>query len=186
MPQIETQLFLDIVESANQLAFWDLETSGLGADYQSTVLATIKPFNKKPMTFISDRYNKDKKLVRLIKARLEEFTVLVAHNCKLFDIPYLNTRLLKWGLPSLEARHHIDTYQVLKPKLRTSSKSQAALLSFLELPQQKMSLPPSIWQEAMTNKKALQQLVDRCETDCIGLEQLYKRTRHLIKDIKCI
>lgn len=186
MPQIETQLFLDIVERANQLAFWDLETSGLGADYQSTVLATIKPYNRDCITLIADRHNKDKKLVRQIKELLEQYTVLCAHNCKRFDIPYLNTRLLKWRMPSLESRHHIDTYQILKPKLRTSSKSQAALLSFLELPQQKMSLPPSIWQEAMTNKKALKQLIDRCESDCIGLEQLYKRTRHLIKDIKCV
>lgn len=186
MPQLEVHTLLRLAEKAGELAMWDLETSGLGADYQSIVLASIKPYHKPPITYIADRFNKDKKLVRVLKKELEKFTVLVAHNGKMFDIPFLNTRLLYWGLEPLNKRHHLDTYQTLRYKLRTSSKSQAALLSFLRLPQQKMGLPPSVWQDAWTNKDAMKQLIERCETDCIGLEQLFDKTKHLIRNIEAV
>ena len=185
MPQLEVQLFLDLAEKAEKLACWDLETSGLGADYQSIIIASIKPFNKPAVTFCADRYNKDKRLVRQVKAELEKYVILVAHFGKGFDIPFLNTRLLYWGLPSLEKRHHIDTFFQLKYRLKTSSASQAALLSFLELPEQKMSLPPGTWQSIFTNKDAKEKLIARCESDCKGLEALYKKTRHLFRDVVC-
>lgn len=188
MPQLDTQKLLDLVERAvpPQLATWDLETSGLGADYQRIVLASVKPFGLPPITFVGDKWNKDRALSKKIRDELEKYTVLVAHNGLCFDIPYLNTRLLRWGQHPLDSRHHLDTYQVLKPKLRTSSKSLAALSSFLKLEQQKMNLEPDVWDRAASDdKEALALLKQRCEADCIGLEQLYLKTRHLIRDLKC-
>lgn len=184
MAQIDTQQFLDIAEKAGEVAFWDLETTGLGADYQFAVLATVKPFGKKPITLIGDRFNKDKKLVREAKELLEKYAVLVAHNGKMFDIPFLNTRLLYWGHPPLNPKHHLDTYQQLKYKLRTSSKSQAALLSFLHLPQQKMHLSPEVWANCLDDQKEMDRLIRRNVTDCVGLEQLYRKTRHLFRELK--
>jgi DNA polymerase III epsilon subunit-like protein len=186
MTQIDNQTFLKLAEESGQLACWDIETSGLGADYQDILLCTIKPYNGKCITLIADRFNKDKKLVREAKEALEKYTVLVAHNGKRFDLPFLNTRLLYWGHPPLEKRHHVDTYLQLKYKLRIGSKSQASLISFLELPEQKLHLSPSTWRNALDDKKAMERLIERNISDCIGLQQLYDKTKHLIRGVECV
>ena len=174
-----------MVEKAGTLCIWDLETGGLGADYQRIILATIKPYKQKPITFIAKRFRDEKALVKRTKELLEKYDILVAHNGKNFDIQYLNTRLLYWGQQPLVPKHHIDTYQQLKWKLRTSSKSQAALLKFFKLEQQKMDLPQDTWPKAPEYKEAMKELIERNITDCVGLEQLYDRTKFLFRDIKC-
>ena len=186
IPTLTTPKFLSLTERAGDVAIWDLETLGFGADYQRIVLCTIKPYRGKPITLIAKRFKDEKNLVIESKRLLEKYQVLVAHNGKRFDKPFLETRLLYWGLPPLEPRHHVDTYLQLKFKLRTSSKSQAALLSFLKLPQQKMGLAPDVWQRSVEDSGAMKELIARNISDCDGLEAIYDRVKHLFKTIDCI
>jgi len=105
------------------------------------------------------------------------------HNC--FDIPMVNTRLLRWGSSPVEKRLHIDLYFVLKYGLLTGRKSQAHLLEWLGTPEKKMSVSASVWSELpFKMKEHLPVLIERCESDVEGLEALYKRTRHLIMDVR--
>lgn len=168
------------------MAIWDLETSGLEADYGDILLCTVKPYRGECKTLIADRWNKDRKLVREAKEELEKYDILVAHNGKMFDLLFINTRLLYWNHEPLERRHHLDTYWQLKNKLRISSKSQAQINSFLELPEQKMHISPSTWRNALDDKKAMKQLIARNQSDCIGLEQMYDRIKHLVRNIECV
>jgi hypothetical protein len=42
-----------------------------------------------------------------------------------------------------------------------------------------------VWSEVLyKTEEAMKTMVERCESDVIGLEGLYKRTRHLYRDIK--
>lgn len=97
----------------------------------------------------------------------------------------LETRLLKWGKPSVQKQYHVDLYFKLKSHILTGHKSQAHLLGWLQCKQQKMTVGASVWSEAgFKYKEHMPTLVKRCESDVCGLEALYNRTRHLIKDIK--
>lgn len=182
--QLDPQIFLRLAEKAGTLACFDLECTGLRSDYNSVLVGSIKPYGQKVTTFTVKQPGNDQKVVREIKEYLETFDVICGYYSKGFDAPFLNTRLLKWNQPPVKKLLHIDMYYMLKYNLLTARRSQGHLLSFLETPENKMSVGANYWNEVLYNPKAMEKMVDRCESDVIGLEQLYTRTRHLIADIK--
>jgi len=181
--KVDPQQFLDLVEGAHKLVFVDIEAMGLKADYGSAICVSFKPFDKKPYTFSVSRPGDDKKLVKEAKEELEKYLVWCTYFGKGFDIKFLNTRLLRWGLLPIESRHHLDLFFTLKANVLTARKSQSHLLAWLETPEQKMSVSASDWADLPFNPKLLATMVRRCESDVSGLEALYRRCRHVIKDI---
>ena len=183
--RLEAQDFLRLVENNKTLAIWDTESQGLNGDYGAMLCASIKTFGRKePVTFRVEQLGNDKRLVRETRDYLEGFDAWVTYFGKGHDVPLLNTRLLKWGLKPVDPRPHVDLFFTLKPKLRTSSKSQAHLLRFLGTPEQKMSVSPDTWASLGTHfYKNMLEIVARCESDAAGLEALYNRTKHVIRDI---
>jgi len=183
--KIEVQDYLDMVETSKKLAFFDIEASGLKGDYNSVICVSIKPYGSRPYTIRIKQLGNDQKVVREAKEELASYHCLCGYYSSGFDWPMLNTRLLKWGHLPLESRHHIDMYYKLKSHILTGSKSQGHLLNWLSTPEQKMSVSADAWSEMGFNiDKHLPTMIKRCESDVSGLEDLYKRTRHLIKEIK--
>jgi uncharacterized protein YprB with RNaseH-like and TPR domain len=184
--QIEAQKFLDLVEHSNSIVFFDIEASGLRGDYDAVLCASFLPFKGKPITFSVSKAGNDKPIMQDIKNRLEAADCWVTYYGKGFDVKMLNTRLLRHGLRPIEKRHHIDMYYTLKSNLLTARRSQGHLLDWLEAPTRKMSVSAEVWNKIKFDTAAeMPEMVRRCESDCRGLRDLYVRTRHLIKDIKC-
>ncbi len=97
----------------------------------------------------------------------------------------LNTRLLKWGYEPIEKRPHIDLYYTLKYNILTARKSQGHLLSWLETPEEKMTVSADMWNAIVRDvDAAMPTMIKRVESDCKGLRSLYFRTKHLIREIK--
>ena len=182
--QIKPQDYLDLVEDAKQICFVDIEATGLKGDYNSVLVVSVKPYNMKPISFVVKQPGHDIKVVREAGDYMEDFMCWVTYYGKGFDIPMLNTRRTKWELLPIEKRHHIDMYYMLKYNLNTARRSQAHLLRFLNCDQQKMEMSPSDWNDVVAGGD-LKKMTERCESDTAGLEALYKKTRHLICDIKC-
>lgn len=183
--QIDTQEYLDLMEDTNGLVFWDIEAAGLKADYGSIICCSFKPYGRKPYTYHVKTYGDDELLVDSIKEELEYYKCWVTYYGKGFDVPMVNTRLLKWGGINLQPKHHIDLYFTLKSKLNLSSKSMASLAGFLNTKQQKMRVNQDVWSEMPFNmNKHMPTMIKRCESDCSVLEHVYNKTRHLIKEIK--
>jgi hypothetical protein len=182
--QLPAQDFLRLVERAGSLVFFDLEATGLKGDYNSILVVSAKPFGKAPATTRVTQIGNDQRVVREAKDMLENADAWVSYYGKGFDIPMLNTRLMKWGFKPIEKRPHIDMYYTLKSNLLTGRRSQAHLLEWLETRQQKMSIGASVWADMPFKPENLGVMVKRCESDVKGLEALYGRTRHLIADIK--
>lgn len=183
--QLDAQDFIRLVEKNKTLAIWDLETWNLNADYGGVLCGSVKTVNGPIKTFQIEQLGNDRKVVRELKDYLESFDAWVTQYGKMFDIKFLNTRLLKWGLAPVDPRPHIDTYFIVKAHMRLSSGSQAQLLSFLGTSQQKHHLGPDAWAELGADFPArMEQIVYRCETDVKGLEQGFHKIKHLIRDIK--
>jgi DNA polymerase elongation subunit (family B) len=181
--QVDAQKYLDLVEATNKIAFFDIEAGGLRGDYNSVIVVSVKPYGLKPTSFAIKQPGNDQRVVREAKEYLETFDVYCGHYSKGFDIPMLNTRLLKWGMNPIEKRHHIDTFYALKNKILTG-KALGHLAGWLELPEQKMSVGADQWVEIIRNtEKAIKGMTARCESDAAVTEELYKRIRHLIIDI---
>jgi uncharacterized protein YprB with RNaseH-like and TPR domain len=181
--QLDSQVFLDLVEDAHKICFVDIESTGLKGDYNSALVVSVKPYNLKPVSFSVKQPGYDIKVVRDAKECMESFACWVTYYGKGFDIPFLNTRLLRWSQEPIAKRPHIDMYYSLKYNLLTGRKSQAHLLRFLDCDQQKMDMSPTEWTEVLATGDT-KRMVLRCESDTAGLESLYKKTRHLIKEIK--
>lgn len=183
--KIDAQDYLRLVEKANTLSFVDIEATGLRGDYNSVLVVSIKPYKGKPTTFHIEQPGNDQRVVREAKRVLESYDCWTTYYGKGFDIPMLNTRLLKWGCNPITRRHHIDLYYSLKYNLLTARKSQGHLLSWLDTPEKKMTVGADVWNEVVRNEKgAIATMVKRCESDTKGLQNLYERTKHLIKEIK--
>jgi hypothetical protein len=181
---VDTQEYLDLIERAGGLIFVDIESSGLKGDYNSVLVVSIKPYGKKPFSFNINKVGSDRTVVSSAKAELERAKVWVTYYGKGFDIPMLNTRLLKHGLYPIDKRPHIDMYFTLKSNILTARKSQGHLLQWLGTPQQKMGVSADVWNQMATDPgKHMPQMIARCESDVKGLEALYSRTRHVIRDI---
>lgn len=167
------------------MAFFDIEASGLRGDYNSILCISVKPYGKKPTSFSVKAVGNDVKVVREARDFLESFDAICGYYSKGFDIPMINTRLLKWGLAPVKKRPHIDMYYQLKHKLLTARRSQGHLLSWLGTPDQKMSVSADVWAQIASDVDThMPGMIKRCESDCAGLEGLYKKTKHLIVDIK--
>jgi uncharacterized protein YprB with RNaseH-like and TPR domain len=184
--QIDEQVFLKLVEETKKLAFFDIEATGLRGDYNSVLVVSIKPYGEKPYSLYVKQAGNDQKVVREAKQELEKYALWCGYYSKGFDLPMLNTRLLKWGAPPIEKRPHLDMYFSLKSNLLTARKSQGHLLSFLETPEEKMSVTPNAWSEIVGDPTGphMKTMIKRCESDVEGLEALYNKTKHIIREIK--
>lgn len=183
--QVDAQDFLRWVEKAHTLAFLDIEATGLRGDYNSVLVVSIKPYGAAPTSFAIKQAGNDHRVVREAKNLLEKFDAWVTYYGKGFDIPMLNTRLLRWNQRPIEKRPHIDMYYSLKSNILTSRRSQGHLLSWLGTPEQKMTVSAEAWNAVLTSpKKAIGTMIERCESDVAGLEGLYEKTKHLIREIK--
>jgi uncharacterized protein YprB with RNaseH-like and TPR domain len=183
--QLDAQDFLRLAEKANTIAFWDIEATGLRGDYNSILTVSIKPYQSKPTTFCITQPGHDQKVVREARDYLESFDCWVTYYGKGFDIKMLDTRLLKWGMMPTAKRPHIDMYYSLKSHILTARRSQGHLLSWLGTPEEKMTVGADMWNEIIRNpQKAMKTMVARCESDCEGLQALYEKTKHLIRDVK--
>lgn len=183
--QVETKTFLKLVEAANSICFVDIESTGLRGDYNSVLVVSIKPYHSDPITLRINQLGHDQKVVREAKEILEDFDCWVTYYGKGFDIPMINTRLLKWKQNPIDKRLHLDMYFSLKANILTARKSQGHLLNWLGTPDQKMSVGADSWSEmGFKMDEHMPIMVDRCESDVRGLQGLYDRTKHVITEIK--
>ena len=182
--QIDPQDYLDIIERSGDLVFFDIESTGFKADYDSALCISFKEYGKKPFTLSVKQVGNDQKLIREAKEVLESYSCWVTYYGKGFDVPFLNTRLMKWGQMPVEARHHLDLYFTLKPKTSMSRKGLGAFARFLKVDTPKIDVDQNVWSEISFKMEHMKLMTERCEGDCITLEQLYDKTRHVVREIK--
>ena len=183
--QLDVQRYLELVENNNSICFFDLETTGREAEYDSIICGSIKSYHDAPMTFTVKQIGNDQKILKELKEWLTSFDVYVTYYGKGFDTLFLNTRSLKWRQPPLPPMLHLDMYFALRGKLILGRRSQGHIASWLRLPVEKMSVSADIWSEAPYKPKLnLPILVERCESDVTGLQQLYDTSKHLVRDLK--
>lgn len=183
--KIEAADFLRLVERAGTLVTFDFETTGFQGDYDTGLVFSWKHFDAKPESASVSRVGRDKAIMRQAKAVLESADAWLSYYGKGFDIKFLNTRLLRHGLPPVEKRPHIDLYWIFKSHVATKRKSLAHMLDWLKLDERKLSVSADDWASAPAQWKEIRPLmIKRCESDCTTLQSLYERVKHLITDIR--
>lgn len=165
---------------------WDIECSGVSFKANSGFLLCvgIKELGK-PGVEMYQRDNiqpdplDDKKLVKQVYDRLIQADMWVTHNGKWFDVKYMNSRLVKWGLPPLPNIPHFDTCEVVFKKLAIKG-SLKEVGKYLHCKTLKHDVSMDEWVRAYAgDKKSLAEIVKHCVHDVKLTEQVYLKLRPL-------
>lgn len=125
-----------------------------------------------PVSFVKD-----------VHEYLMGFDVLVAHNGKKFDRPYLNTLAMKYGLGTgLKWKKLIDPVWAARLHLRLSWNGLAKIIDYFEVDDKKTPIHWSTWIKATIDgdKAAMDEIVLHCVQDVKALHQVYDIIRELI------
>jgi len=174
-------------------AFFDLETTNLKANFGRILCASVADMFGNVRTFRIDeapwkreRRRDDIALAVGLRDYLEQFDVLVGWYSKMFDIPYLNTRLLIGNERPLRSdmMHFDPIWKAKKGTLALHSARLDAVAKTFRLEVQKTGLDPEIWNDAADGEReAMDYVVEHCEKDVLVLRQAFHILKPLAKII---
>lgn len=170
---------------------FDLEMTNLHADYGRLICGCIKPYGEEPQIFRIDETPVGKKepwndrdLAVQLRDALEKYFMVYSYNGIMFDIKFLNSRLMKHGERVLEPPMHKDLLFTAKRAFALSSNRLATVQEFLDLESEKSRIDGENWNRAATgNKPAIDYIVDHCVRDVAVLEDLFDVLKPYIRDI---
>jgi len=185
-----------------QFAIVDWECTSLKSDQGFLLCGGFKPLGKPGYViglhdagFMQDPLIVDKKLSILLRDEVEKYDGIITWNGIMFDIPFLNDRLMLCGEDPVEKRFHIDImYQARQGKSRlTSSRldwvsKQLDPDKFLD---RKTSLEMTMWKRASAEALAhfgngrdnYDYIIDHCVADLNVTEQVYERLKNRVQTI---
>lgn len=174
-------------------AIFDLETSDLTGDKGIVLCGCIKSSTtKKMITIRTDETNpkwdegkrgNDKESVKQICEVLADHDVLVAHNGTRFDVPFLRTRLARWGMKRFPDIKIIDPLSIAWRKLRMTRNSLGNIADHIGVSDKKTPLDMSVWMDAVLNgsRGAMNKIVEHCIADVVVLEGVLDLVRPYVK-----
>lgn len=127
----------------------------------------------------------DKKLAVACRTHLEKYKLIVGHNSKLFDVPFVNARLAKHGERPIHVEWHMDTRWYLNSaSMRIGSAKLDNAQKFFDLGEAKTPISWEQWQLAATlDKGAMDEVVVHCEQDVKVLAELVPHVLPYVKNL---
>lgn len=161
-----------------RVAYWDIETTDLKGSFGRIICASVYHLDTdKMVTFRLDKYVKagkaedmtdDRELCVDLRDEIEKAHVTIGWYSKGFDVPMLNTRLIKYGERRLRSHLHLDSIWYAKGwrGIKPNGASLAAVAEFFGLEEHKYGVDADTWVLARAgNKKAMDIIQERCESD---------------------
>lgn len=168
---------------------FDLETTNLNANYGYILCMAWKHLGESKVHCISIDQTasfakdptSDKLLVQAAAKALADSDIVVGWYSSRFDWPFLQSRLLTHGLPSMPPTPHVDLWRTAKYQMKLNSNRLASVSEFLGL-EEKTPIRSREWIRAMSgHRKSIKYVIDHCKQDIVVLEQAYLRMRPVIK-----
>jgi uncharacterized protein YprB with RNaseH-like and TPR domain len=158
-------------------AVFDLETWDLKPQFGPILAASVYDVVNDEMTsFRVDDYKRKRKAVDMtddhalcvdLRDFLETFDLTIGWFSKGFDLTHLRSRLVLASERPLKEMLHLDCIWYYKGwrGLRPMSSKMKHVAEFLKL-ERKPDVEPEVWMKAKGgNRKAMDEVVDRCEAD---------------------
>lgn len=168
--------------TADIVAF-DIETTNLKANFGRVLACCFAPLGSEEVIVMrgdEKKYKRkklydDSALVLDIKEYLESKWCWLSWNGKLFDIPFLNARLVLAGEEPIEKRMHCDLmYYSRGNSMKLNNSRLDTVAKAFELKEQKTELIPREWVEAMMlDHDALDEVSKHCVQDVKVLRELF-------------
>lgn len=177
----------------------DLECTDLKSDRGFLLCAGIKPLGGKAEViglhsagFENGRLRIDRKLAVAIRESLEKFDGYIGWNSALFDIPFLNDRLMLGTEDPVEKRFAIDImYAAKMGKAALTSARLDWVAKALGCPFKKTDLELNTWKEAeaealahfANGRKNYDYIVAHCAMDLDVTNWVYDRLKNRVQTI---
>lgn len=176
-----------------KIVFFDIETTNLRANIGHVLVVCALPLDKDIIQIFrlderkyraSKKYN-DSRMLLAVKEYLEGSFCWVSWNGKMFDIPFLNSRLLLNGIETIQPRMHVDLmYYARRPFLQITSSRLAAVAKAFKLSNQKDEFDYDPWQAAEHLEKwGMDYVCNHCCQDVKVLKEAFNVLAPFIKNI---
>jgi len=173
------------LSTIEKIGFVDIEATNLKADFGYILCYSLKEldgelYHRTITPKEVKTYQFDRGLMRQFLKDIEPFDRLVGYYSRdyRFDIPYLRTRALRWGLDFPKWKEYLftDVYDIVRGKLNLHRNRLEVVCDLLDIPAKGHRLNPEVWMRAQAGSlRALQWVQQHCDEDVISLEQVYKR-----------
>lgn len=169
-------------------ASFDIETTNLNADFGVILCGVIIPHTEsaEPEIFRLDelwegwdrRRSYDRPVVVKLVERLRDFDILCAHNGTRFDVPFIRTRLARWGLPTLKDIKLVDPCLLARNKFKFSWNSLDKIAEFLGC-SSKTPVQGEQWIKAALDgdRRAMNYIVHHCVEDVRTLNSIVSKMK---------
>lgn len=171
--------------------FWDLETTNLTAIMGRLLACAFSDgFGRTRVLRIEDFPGRtpidDSRLAVAIRDELEQADLWVTWNGKLFDVPFLNARLLKAGERPLrsDVKHTDLMYYSRGQFVRIGSSKLENVSKFVNSPNRKTPLDWETWQLAQQGvREAMDLVVEHAVADVLVTRDVFAHLRPHIRNV---
>lgn len=176
---------------------FDIEASGLKANFAVMLSWCIKIVGRRKIwsdVLIGDDLSSGKRDFRIVKSCvdcLKKLDRVCTQYGSKFDIPFVRTRALKWGIdfPTYGTLYHTDVWRIAKNKLCLHSNRQDAIAEAILGKNIKTRIHPDIWQKVQfgspdERRDALRYVLDHNKKDVVQLEANYLKLKPFIRETK--
>lgn len=186
--------FIAEQEYEPKIGFFDIETNGLNGNFHIVLSYALKTIGKNDIigrTITKEELHSetlDKNIVEDCVKDMLRFDRLVTYYGTWFDIPFVRTRALKWGInefPVYGLVRHTDVYYLVKSKLNLNRRRLENVARLLGV-KGKTHVKPDTWLKAAIqgDKKALGYIFNHNKRDVVVLEKVWKKLKLYSREYK--
>jgi uncharacterized protein YprB with RNaseH-like and TPR domain len=176
--------------SEPRILIWDLECTGLKADFGTTLVTGYKWLGEKRIytpsitdykTFDSDPTD-DRQLVKDFIDIFNEADMTVTYFGTGFDRKWLNAKVMEYDLGVLPNTPMVDLFYTVKANMAISRKSLQNVGYFLGLSTEKTPVEGKVWRRASAgHRPSIKYIKDHCRADVAILEEAYLKLRPWVR-----
>lgn len=172
-------------------AVFDIETTGFDAIGSGSLLCmVIKPLTGRSETIRADDLHcapgSDKRLVQTVNECIGRYDLVIGHNIEKFDLPWLRSRAVFWGLPEIARPFVYDTckafrrmgYKTIDNGYGKPTACLGHVVDFFGEVQEKTPIYPrewwaAVWKSSIERRAAMDKIVCHCYADVRMSEKIY-------------
>ena len=175
-----------------RMGFWDLETTDLNAMMGRILVSSISDSWGNVTTrtiydFPQESVIDDRGVAEWTRDELNKYDIIVTWNGKMFDQPFLNARLLRWGKAPWLGQIHQDpmwTARAGSYGLRIGSSKLVNVSKYFDrgTSVEKTDISWDLWALAQSgDEDAMKYLVEHCEQDTLVLRSVWNHLKPMFR-----
>lgn len=124
-----------------------------------------------------NKFQEDKKMLKEFIKEMNKADEVVAHNGDRFDIKWLRTRAIFYGLDMTPKIISVDTLKEVKKLFNFNSNRLDYIAKFLNVGGKIETGGYQLWKDVVldNNRLSLKKMVEYCDNDVVILEKVYKK-----------